>query len=172
MTYVGQVQLPDRPDILGEWMNYTGKDINATSGSRTASTANLVIGEVLSLDPYGQDSGFGKDLANPTTSLLFLNLWVVLDVPAASRLGGRILAAPIKSCQMGVPAMVEGTSDVAVGDALIAVAMDTNAPGTSKRYLVVSTTDPTTPKLTLTPKAIAAAAQTANSAVLTNVMPG
>ncbi len=79
---------------------YTGKNIHATSGSRTANTTDLQVGDVLALDPFGHDKGRGYDLANPTANYLSQPLYVVTAIKtnangdAATR-GGTVMAVPL-----------------------------------------------------------------------------
>ena len=70
---------------------YTGKDVNATKGSRSAYSSDLVEGDVLILDPYAHDTGkYGLELAIPTTSFLHMRKYRVTNVPTGAERGGTV----------------------------------------------------------------------------------
>jgi hypothetical protein len=129
------------PNIMGIPMNYTGKNINSTAASRTANTTPLLVGDVLTLDPFGQDTGVNSDLANPTTGFLHHPVYVVTQVPPANTLGGRIFAVPLALCAQGIGAFCK--VNATIGTTCLGVTNDTD--GTANlRHLVVYSTDPTT----------------------------
>lgn len=115
---------------------YTGKNINATSGSRTANTTPLQIGEVLAIDPYGHDLGKGYDVAVPTASFLSQNLVVVTAIKTntngdSASLGGTIMAVPLaKACADGIQVYVNGS---------VTAATSLLIPVDGQRYLAAST---------------------------------
>ena len=61
-------------------VNFTGKNINATNGSRTYITTCPVVGDTLVMDPYGFDTGIGNDFTQPQTSYLHYRKAVILSV--------------------------------------------------------------------------------------------
>lgn len=123
------------PPIQGRPFYYTGKNINATSGSRTANTTNLQPGDVLALDPFGHDQGFGTDLANPTTGYLDLPLFVVVGpVSIDSLLGGWIQAVPLAECTSGITGVFHKVNATA-GVTLLG-ATDQASASVNQRYLV------------------------------------
>lgn len=148
--------------------NYTGKNINATAGSRTANTVALAIGDVLVTDVYGPDEGVGMDVANPTTGHLSNTAWVVTQVPLASKLGGHVWCVPLPQCCDGVPARTK--ANMTAGTTCLILTNDTD--GTANlRHLVASTT--VNSALTATGiKAIAMqTVDTSTNAAVQNVMP-
>lgn len=115
---------------------YTAKNINATAGSRTAIDDDLEVGMVLVMDPYQNDGGeTGVDgttsakpinATRPQTSFLNMKKYVVVgfspsinDIPSASaatqRRGG--LVSVVEAAD-DIQALVDGTTDVSVGDVL------------------------------------------------------
>ncbi len=107
---------------------YTGKNINATNGSRTADTTYpLLPGEVLVADPYGWDKGRGVDLAIPTTGFLAGQCYLVVDVPWDSRFGGPVTVVPWNP---GASAYVASGSATTVGVTML-------GPVDGKRCLAV-----------------------------------
>lgn len=137
MSFLGNVGVPGFPNVQGVAMNYTGKNIHATSGSRTANTTDLKIGDVLSADPHGHDDGVGSDLANPTATFLDLPAWVVVDVPPDSKRGGRIMAAPLAACWQGVTG-VQTKANQTAGVTLLGMT-DMASASVNQRYLVAVT---------------------------------
>lgn len=137
MAFNGNVGVPGNPNVQGEPMNYTGKNINATSGSRTQNTTDLQIGDILALDPHGHDDGKGSDLANPTTGFLDMPLWVVTDVPPDAKRGGRIKAARLADCAGGVSG-VHTKANQTAGVTLLG-ATDQASASVNQRYLVAVT---------------------------------
>lgn len=131
------VTLPGYGAVTARPMYYTGKNIHATSGSRTANTTDLQKGDVLSLDPHGYDDGKGSDLANPTSGFLDLPLYVVTDVPPDSKRGGRIMAAPLADCHQGITG-VHTKANQTAGVTLLA-ATDQASASVNQRYLVAVT---------------------------------
>lgn len=115
---------------------YTGKNINATNGSRSAINANLTVGDVVIADPYQFD---GADLdstgtagakpvnvTRPQTSFLNMKKYVVVNVPSSvneipssaastQRRGGIVWVTDQFDDNL---AHVDGTTDVSVGDSL------------------------------------------------------
>lgn len=59
---------------------YTGKNINATNGSRTAISGVVPVGACVVFDPYGHDQGKGHDVTQPQTNFL--------NIPAGIVVGG------------------------------------------------------------------------------------
>ncbi len=118
---------------------YTGKNINATSGSRTTNTTDLQVGDVLALDPFGHDKGRGYDLANPTTGYLSQPLFVVAEIGydatgnRATR-SGTIKAIPLRSglCD----AIQVNTKANMTGGTTILGAADQASASVNQRYLV------------------------------------
>lgn len=115
---------------------YTAKNINATSGSRTAIDDDLEIGMVVVMDPYQHDGAeYDVDgnagakpinVTRPQTSFLNMKKYVVTyvapsinDIPTASastqRRGGFV---SVVEASDDIQALVDGTTDVAVGDML------------------------------------------------------
>lgn len=129
--------VPGIGNIVGLDMNYTGKNINVTPGSRTANTTNLLVGDVLAFDPHGQDQGLGSDLANPTTGFLDMPLWIVTQVPAGSELGGPCQCVPLADCPQGIAGVFHKASTTA-GVTLLA-ATDMASASVNQRYLVAVT---------------------------------
>lgn len=136
MQYNGNVYVAGS-NVQGIPMNYTGKNIHATAGSRTANTTNLQKGDVLALDPHGQDTVVGNDLANPTAGFLDLPLWIVTNVRSGSELGGAIEAVPLADCQQGVAPVFMKANTVA-GVTLLG-ATDQASASVNQRYLVAIT---------------------------------
>lgn len=118
-------------------MYYTGKNINATAGSRTANTTDLLVGDFLAIDPHGQDKGQGTDLANPTSGFLDSPLWVVTQVPNDSKRGGMIQAVPLAACNQGVQG-VHTKANQTAGVTLLAPT-DPSDAAVNGRYLVAVT---------------------------------
>lgn len=141
MPFNGNVSVPGDPQFMGISMNYTGKNINATNGSRTANTTPLLVGDILTLDPFGFDDGVGSDLANPTTGFTHHPVYVVTNVPSANTLGGRISAAPLRDCPQGVKCFCK--VNATVGTTALGVTNDTDGT-VNLRHFVVYSTDPTT----------------------------
>lgn len=137
MASLQPVGVSGYPALDERWMNYTGKNIHATSGSRTANTTNLQRGDVLALDPHGQDKGRGTDLANPSAGFLDMPLWIVTEVPPDSVLGGPCRAVPLASCDQGVTG-VQTKSNSTAGVTLLA-ATDQASASVNQRYLVAVT---------------------------------
>lgn len=138
MSYLGSnVGVAGAYNNTGVQKYYTGKNIHATSGSRTANTTDLKRGDVLSMDPHGQDEGLGTDLANPTATFLDMPLWVVTQVPNDSKRGGYITAVPLAACHDGI-GPVQTKADQVAGVTLLA-ATDMASAGTNYRYLVAVT---------------------------------
>lgn len=138
MSMAGNVHvIPGTGNVVGIPMNYTGKNIHETSGSRTANTTNLLVGDVLSLDPHGQDAGLGTDLANPTAGFLDAPLWVVTQVPVGSETGGAIEAVPLSDCTQGITGVFHKATTTA-GVTLLA-ATDMASASVNQRYLVAVT---------------------------------
>lgn len=96
-----QVQLAGT-NVLPVIKNYTGKNIHATSGSRTANTTDLLVGDVLCLDPHGQDTALGNDLANPSAGFLDMPAYIVTNVPSGSKRGGSVSVVPLADCSDGI----------------------------------------------------------------------
>jgi hypothetical protein len=117
--------------------NYTGKNIHATAGSRTANTTDLQVGDVLSMDPHGQDTALGHDLANPTATFLDMPLWVVTQVPSGSVRGGSIRCVPLAACHDGIRG-VQTKADQTAGVTLLG-ATDQASASVNQRYLVAVT---------------------------------
>lgn len=116
------------------WVYYTAKNINATKGSRTAINADLQVGAVLIQDPYQHDGAEGTggwtpiNATRPQTSWLQQEKYVVVSVPPSvneipdasaptQRRGGLVLVARLRDCSR-IEALVDGTTDVLVGDKL------------------------------------------------------
>lgn len=117
-------------------VHYTGKNIHATAGSRTAIDDDLEVGMVVVLDPYQHD-GAEEDIngnsgakpinvTRPQTSFLNMKKFVVVavsprvnEIPTASaatqRRGGMV---SVVEAADDIQALVDGTTDVAVGDVL------------------------------------------------------
>lgn len=115
---------------------YTGKNINATAASRTDIDDDLEVGMVVVLDPYQHD-GAEEDVngnagakpinvTRPQTSFLNMKKFVVTavsprvnEIPTASnadlRRGGMV---SVVEAADDIQALVDGTTDVAVGDIL------------------------------------------------------
>jgi len=73
---------------------YTGKDINATAGSRNTISADLKVGDIVQLDIYDHDGyGLGRAVAKPTAAQVG-QLFVVTAVPDGSKRGGPISVTP------------------------------------------------------------------------------
>jgi hypothetical protein len=70
---------------------YTGKNINATSGSRTDISAAIAVGDVLIEDPHDHE-GYGKGnvVTEAQTSYLDQPAWVVDSIPAGNEQAGWI----------------------------------------------------------------------------------
>lgn len=115
---------------------YTGKNIHATAASRTDIDDDLEVGMVVVLDPYQHD-GAEEDVngnagakpinvTRPQTSFLNMKKYVVTsvsprvnEIPTASnadlRRGGMV---SVVEAADDIQALVDGTTDVAVGDLL------------------------------------------------------
>lgn len=115
---------------------YTGKNIHATAASRTDIDDDLEVGMVVVLDPYQHD-GAEEDyngnagakpinVTRPQTSFLNMKKFVVTsvsprvnEIPTASnadlRRGGMV---SVVEAADDIQALVDGTTDVAVGDVL------------------------------------------------------
>ena len=139
----GNVGIAGGAGLLGELVPaaqskyYTGKNIHATSGSRTANTTDLLVGDVLAFDPHGQDTGVGSDLANPTAGFLDQPLWVVTDVPSGSKQGGWIKAVPLSMCVNGIgPVFMKANTTAGV---TLLAATDMASASVNQRYLVAVT---------------------------------
>lgn len=98
---------------------YTGKNINATAGSRTAYNADLIAGDVLTIDPYAHDtSDHGAEYAVPTSGHLHLHKAVVVNVPRGSERGGWVEVSPsFNSGSLNVSASCSILDVLAVQDA-------------------------------------------------------
>jgi len=138
MSYLGSnVGVAGAYNNTGVQKYYTGKNIHATSGSRTANTTDLKRGDVLAMDPHGQDAGLGTDLANPTAGFLDMPLWIVTQVPNDSKRGGYITAVPLAACHDGIDGVQTKATQVA-GVTLLA-ATDMASASVNQRYLVLVT---------------------------------
>lgn len=116
---------------------YTGKNIAATNGGRTANTTDLLVGDVLAIDPFGYDKGRGFDAANPTATWISQPLIVVTRVPKNSRRGGPISGVPLRQGCVDAIAVSTKANMVAGITALIPTTMASAA--VNQRYLVAST---------------------------------
>lgn len=93
---------------------YTGKNINATDGSRTAIATDLVVGAVLIVDPYSfETTNNGGCFTRPQTNFLHLPKYVVVEVPQGSVRGGPIRVVPLNQDFFGT---VMCNANFAVGD--------------------------------------------------------
>lgn len=138
MSYLGSnVGVAGAQNNTGVQKYYTGKNIHATSGSRTANTTDLQKGDVLAMDPHGQDTGLGTDLANPTAGFLDQPLWVVTQVPNDSKRGGYITAVPLAACHEGI-SPVYMKANTTAGVTLLG-ATDMASASVNQRYLVAVT---------------------------------
>lgn len=121
---------------------YTGKNIHATAGSRTANTTDLQVGDVLSLDPFGHDKGRGYDLANPTASYLSQPLFVVTAIKTNTNgdsavRGGTIMAVPLVN---GICDAIQANTkaNMTAGTTLLG-AVDMASASVNARHLVALT---------------------------------
>lgn len=138
MSYLGSnVGIAGAQNNTGVQKYYTGKNIHATSGSRTANTTDLLKGDVLAMDPHGQDTALGNDLANPTAGFLDMPLWVVTQVPNDSKRGGYVTCVPLASCHDGI-AGVHTKATQTAGVTLLG-AVDMASASVNARHLVVVT---------------------------------
>lgn len=111
---------------------WTAKNINATAGSRTAIASNIAVGAIVVEDPYQHDGADGSggakpiNVTQPQTSHLHQKKYVVVavapgvnDIPDSAaptqRRGGVVYVTDQAD---DIEALVDGTTDVAVGDHL------------------------------------------------------
>ncbi len=138
MSYAqGNVGVQGTENQMAVVKNYTGKNMHATSGSRTANTTDLQVGDVLAMDPHGQDTALGHDLANPSAGFLDMPLWVVTGVPSGSVRGGSIQAVPLASCHDGIRG-VQTKANMTTGVTLLGPT-DQASASVNQRYLVAVT---------------------------------
>lgn len=134
------IQVAGQPNPIPQKFYYTGKNIHATSGSRTANTTDLVVGDVLALDPFGHDKGRGYDLANPTASYLSQPLYVVTSIGsdpstgASAVRGGTIEAVPLSSAVCS--AIQCNVNATATAGTTLLGPTDMASASTNQRYLV------------------------------------
>jgi hypothetical protein len=137
------IQVAGQPNPIPQKFYYTGKNIHATSGSRTANTTDLQVNDVLAIDPFGHDKGRGYDLANPTASYLSQPLYVVTSIGsdpstgASAVRGGTIEAVPLSSAVCS--AIQANTKANMTGGTTILGPVDMASASVNARHLVALT---------------------------------
>lgn len=140
---------PTGGDFVAKTVCFTGFNINATAGSRTAFNADLKKGMVLQFDPFdtqstgqGDTPPAGQRVGTPTASALY-NFCIVADHPqrvqndlegttANLRKGGGVKGIIAGDC---VYALVVAGSGLSIGQAL--------APGTAAALVATDQGTPT-----------------------------
>lgn len=143
---------------------YTAKNINATAASRSAIASDLAVGAILIADPYKNDGAEGSggatpiNVTQPQTSFLHMEKYVVVDVPSSvnqipssaaptQRRGGYIVVEKLRDSD-DITALVDGTTDVAVGDQLEVTNGSFNLTkyaGLTTQFTTITHTAPGTP---------------------------
>lgn len=117
-VFTGSTTSAQTAQYRTKWAYYTGKNINATAGSRTAITGAVPIGACMVYDTYGHDSGPGSDVTQPQTNFLNTFAGIVVGGEATERAGaGKV---ELVSAADWIRALVLGNLTAPITDATAA----------------------------------------------------